>query len=162
MIRTKKTLKFLGLIIDHKLEWNHHVNEVSKKCKRTLYGIKILRKASDNDKAIKQIMISLFYSRLYYACEIWLNNSTSKKLINSINSLDRSAARVYLCDWKYGLTRSEVASKSPFSDPLAWSDYCLWKLLFNIIHEQEPETIFVSLLTTNCISRRFPHKPIFF
>lgn len=159
---SKRSIKFLGISIDYKLEWDEQIKCVTNKCKKILYGIKQLRKATKDNEKLKQVMISIFYSRLLYACEIWLNKATSKRLVKTIEVVHRSALRVFLSDWKFELSRAELEAESPFAAPLAWSNYCLSKLLFNITHEHDPNDIWCQILALNSINGRSPYRPTLF
>ena len=39
-IPLSKSVKYLGVIIDDKLNWNEHINETIIKCKKTFFAVK--------------------------------------------------------------------------------------------------------------------------
>jgi len=161
-IVSKYSIKFLGVTIDQRLDWSTHASNIIKKCKQTLFGMKHLRKMIDDNKKVRTVMISLFYSKLFYACEIWLNEATMPSVKNSIDALHRAAIRIYLRDWKHALNKTELSNQSPFVCPLAWTRFCLSKLLFKVTLEQEPIEIWLDLLANNYIGTRTPSQPKFF
>ena len=38
--KLSKSVKYLGVIIDNKLNWNEHINEIVLKCKKTFFAVK--------------------------------------------------------------------------------------------------------------------------
>ena len=74
----KQTIKFLGILIDEKLNWKHHVEEVKKKLTNNTYVI-----ASNKNvlplKIRKTLYNSFIKPYMDYGAEIWGN--TGKKAI---------------------------------------------------------------------------------
>lgn len=63
--------KFLGIIIDNKLNWKSHINHVVAKISRS---ISILHKAQDmlNQKSLYMLYYSLIVPYMTYCVEVWL------------------------------------------------------------------------------------------
>ena len=64
------SVKFLGLTIDNKLNYNEHVTILTRKLS-CAFGI--IRKVSHycSERALKMLYFSLFYSRLIYGISVW-------------------------------------------------------------------------------------------
>ena len=62
--------KFLGVIIDTKLNWAHHIRHLATKVSRNA-GILYKLKGSVPNKALKLIYNSFVQSHLYYCCTVW-------------------------------------------------------------------------------------------
>ncbi len=132
--------------------------------KNTLHGLKVLRKyfsVVDNMK-FKQMIVSLFYSRLFYGCELWLNNLLPQNILKSIFNLHVSAGRLFLNDPDFQLSKEQVVTSIPFCNPLNWSTYCLAKLTFKLTQEMDLTPIIETLLLTSYTTRREPHRLRFF
>ena len=75
--------KFLGVIIDTKLNWAHHIRHLATKVSRNA-GILYKLKGTVPNKALKLIYNSFVQSHLYYCCTVWGTRS-----LNSLNSIKR-------------------------------------------------------------------------
>ena len=75
--------KFLGVIINTKLNWAHHIRHLATKVSRNA-GILYKLKGTVPNKALKLIYNSFVQSHLYYCCTVWGTRS-----LNSLNSVKR-------------------------------------------------------------------------
>lgn len=83
--------KFLGVIIDHRLNWKEHVSQVSNKLNKTLaIFYKIRYKLSSDSLYI--LYCSLFLPYINYCCEIWGNTFISN--VNKIFILQKKCIRI--------------------------------------------------------------------
>ena len=69
-IREAKSMKYLGVIIDSKLNWIDHITYIKNKVAK---GIGIIRKAQKllNKKALLNLYHTLIFPYLIYCVEIW-------------------------------------------------------------------------------------------
>ena len=82
--------KYLGLIIDSKLNWDNHISNVCKKLVRANGAISILRHFVSRD-ILLSIYYALFHSHLSYSANVWaLNNNSTKRILN----LQKKAVRL--------------------------------------------------------------------
>jgi ribonuclease P/MRP protein subunit RPP40 len=90
--------KFLGVLIDPKLTFKHHVSSLSKKLSTALY---FLRTAKNflNTRALKFLYYSLFHSHLIYAIQIW--SCCSEALLKQISLKQKIAIRIISCSITY-------------------------------------------------------------
>ena len=63
-------IKYLGIILDSRLTWKHHVNEICKKLGRSLGMIYKTRKLC-NEKILRSLYFSLFNSHASYGLAVW-------------------------------------------------------------------------------------------
>ena len=91
LIERVHTTKFLGVIIDDKLSWHHHIAYVCKKLNKSL---SVIYKVKDilNVNSLKHLYNALVLPYLFYCCEVWGN--ASKYLIERVVSLQKRAIRV--------------------------------------------------------------------
>ena len=75
-IRSTKSINVLGVIFDSKLNWNIHEAKTISKAKRSLFGLKLLKKYFSNQE-MRRLLDSHFYSVLFYNANIWLTPSLS-------------------------------------------------------------------------------------
>ena len=66
--------KFLGVIIDHKLNWSEHIIYIKNKIAKS---IGIIHKTRNflNDKTLRNLYFTFIYPYLIYCIEIWGNKS---------------------------------------------------------------------------------------
>ena len=81
-ISEKKSIKYLGVLIDSTLSWKEHVLHLSKKLSRSV-GILYKLRPFVNTKIMKNIYYAVFYSHVVYAIEIWGSacETTLKKIV---------------------------------------------------------------------------------
>ena len=84
-------VKYLGVLIDNKLSWKHHINELSK---RLAFSNSLLCKIRHYvpQKILRSLYYSLFNSHILYGCLNWSNSSESS--IERIRKLQKSAIRI--------------------------------------------------------------------
>ena len=66
----KKSIKYLGVLIDSTLSWKEHISYISNKLARTI-GIMYKIRPFVTIKIMKGIYYALMYSLLVYAIEVW-------------------------------------------------------------------------------------------
>lgn len=89
--------KFLGVIIDDKLNWKAHIDNLKRKISKT---IAILHKVkySVNKKSLHTLYCSLLLPYLTYCVEVW--GHTFKSIIHSVFILQKKAIRIINhCDY---------------------------------------------------------------
>ena len=84
------SVRYLGVKIDSKLNWNSHVNAIATKLNR---ANAMLYKVRDfvNANILKSIYYALFESHINYACIIWGQNIST---INRLYILQKKALRI--------------------------------------------------------------------
>ena len=105
-VQNKVKIKYLGVILDEHLSWNHHINTVVSKLKRANNLIAISRHHTPPN-VLKQIYYAQFHSNLVYCCQVWgqyLNMSSQ------IAILQKKAIR--LMSWSSKFTHSSPLFKS--------------------------------------------------
>ena len=63
-------IKYLGLILDSRLKWNYHINELTKKLNRAV-GIIYKIRPDCSQKVLLSLYYSLFHSHLTYGLSVW-------------------------------------------------------------------------------------------
>lgn len=83
--------KFLGVIIDEKINWKAHIKHVSTKLSKS---IAVLNKAKHilNFDSLRMLYCSLVLPYLDYCCEVWGN--TYKSTLNRVIILQKRAIRI--------------------------------------------------------------------
>ena len=105
-----KRIKFLGVLIDEKLNWKFHIDNIAKKVSRTS-GVLYKIGRSLPKTLLPSIFSALVNSHLSYCISVWGGNATQliklfkaqKKALRSLLRIKR--ARKIHGIWKYGNTK---------------------------------------------------------
>ena len=89
----KEFVKYLGLLIDSKLSWNHHIDYLKKKLNSGISIIYKLRRFL-NEKQLKDIYFAFIHSNILYGLEVW-GAADKSKLSSVSNLLDKSLRALY-------------------------------------------------------------------
>ena len=84
-------IKYLGMYIDKNLDWNQHIQELTKKLNRANGILSKLRYNTTLDICV-QVYYAIFYSYLIYGCNVW--GFTSEENINAIQVLQNKCIRI--------------------------------------------------------------------
>ena len=94
VLTSKTHMKVLGVHFDTKLNWQLQTQMAITKAKKALQAIKLIRKHFTKNE-LRTLIISNYYSTLYYNSEVWLipslTNQTKRMLISA------SASPLKLC-----------------------------------------------------------------
>ena len=90
-IHESNKIKYLGVLLDNKLSWNIHINELCKKLSRAV-GMLFKMKNLCSTTTLKSIYYSLFHSHMSYGIPVWGVAKTS--LTQKVFLLQKRAMRV--------------------------------------------------------------------
>jgi hypothetical protein len=85
VVRTKATMKVLGVTMDTALNWNEQVNNPVSNVQSKIHAVRMIQRFFMTDK-ILQLLKAYCYPFLYYASSIWLSPSLSPKLKSNLFS----------------------------------------------------------------------------
>ena len=90
-LEQKDHVKYLGVLVDQHLRWDHHINNVAKKVGR---GVGIVAKLKHflPPRMLKNVYYCLVYSHISYGIEAW--GSASKSSLNKLVVLQKKAIRI--------------------------------------------------------------------
>ena len=89
-IYESQKIKYLGIIMDPRLHWNHHINELSKKLNRVLGMIYKIRHDC-TQRVLLSLYYSLFHSHLSYGLSVW--GTTNKCYLSKISIIQKKVIR---------------------------------------------------------------------
>ena len=90
IIERKHCCKFLGIIIDDKLNWSDHITYTRSKLSRSVYAMNRMKNMIDMPY-LKTLYYSLVHSYLSYGTILW--GSTYSSYLNSIRICQKKAVR---------------------------------------------------------------------
>ena len=83
--------KFLGVIIDNKLKWQHHIAYISSKISKEI-GIIIKARKFLSTSSLRNLYYSFIYPYLVYCKHVWGNASLC--YLNKLSVLQKKAIRI--------------------------------------------------------------------
>ena len=90
-IKRSSHIKFLGVILDENLTWNHHISEICSKLKRLFHIFYNIRNYLSKDN-IKTIYYALVYSRIKYGITVY--GQACKTKMQRIQTLQNQLLKV--------------------------------------------------------------------
>ena len=99
-----KKMKYLGLIVDSKLNWNFHVSELKKKLNRAIAILYKVKKRGFDQTTMCTMYFALFHSYLNYGLNVW--GLADKKILKRIRVIQNNAIRAII-----GIKKHESCSK---------------------------------------------------
>ena len=98
-IKQVKSCKYLGVVIDHNLTWNKHIDLVMNKVVKNMYLLRRLRPYIDKDVALT-FFKSLIQCHFDYCSSVWSN--ASKLLLRKLQVLQNRSLRIVMnVDYRY-------------------------------------------------------------
>ena len=130
-------IKYLGLLMDSRLTWKFHINELSKKLSRAIGILYKIRAYSP-----KSIMISLyfaiFHSHLAYGLPVW--GSANEKLINNIVLLQKKALRI-ITSADYHAHTKPIMKENKILSLTDQRHYQIASLMWDLDHNSLPPSL---------------------
>ncbi len=83
-------IKYLGIILDSRLNWKHHITELCKKLSRAV-GLIYKIKNFSTKSVLRSLYFSIFHSHLTYGLPVW--GSAAKSYLNKIALLQKRVIR---------------------------------------------------------------------
>lgn len=142
-IERTTSVKLLGLIINNKLTWNDHVEELVKKSSRKLYFLVQLKRAQVKSEDLVLYYCACIRSTLDYACPVF-HNSLPTYLQDE---LERIQKRALTCIFP-GISYSEALTLAGISS-IKDHHSVITQKLFQIISEDPKNKIFHLIPSTN-------------
>ncbi len=90
----KKQVKFLGMILDSKLTWRPHIDDLVKRCRKDLNLMKLISGTcyGADKKALLMVYKALILSKIDYGCILY--HSAARTNLNKINTIQNAALRI--------------------------------------------------------------------
>lgn len=85
--------KYLGVIIDSKLKWDHHSNFVTSKIRKTIHKFLLLRRVV-NQSLLKSVYFAIVEPHLSYGIMAW--GGATKNVLDPINKAQKKILKIML------------------------------------------------------------------
>ena len=154
---TKTEMKILGLTMDQNLKWSKHVEKVTQIGKRSLHGLRVIRKYFTENE-FKSILTSSFFNKVSYGSAVWLTSGLDYKSKQKLDSVFIRSLRLLKKDYKNNtskLTLLEGRKRANFNE---FADYSLAKILIGIYNQEKPRFLSEILTRFTYHKRRCPGR----
>jgi hypothetical protein len=138
-IKSKKSMNVLGVLFDCKLNWNEHVAKAIRKANRSLYAIRMIKRYF-NQKELKVLLNSYFYSVLYYNAEIWITQNLNCNSKHMILSASTNAIRMSLKYPSQFISFEKLHQQLKKSTPDQIAQYRMALLLYKVFNNTTMDT----------------------
>ena len=95
ILKQQHCTKYLGITIDDNISWNPHITKLKTQLAQTCFALSKLRKYANN-KTMKKVYYSLFYSKIKYCISSWGASLDSTN--DPIVKLQKRAIRYVCCE----------------------------------------------------------------
>jgi hypothetical protein len=148
IIRTKATMKVLGITMDTTLTWNEHVNNAISNVQSKIHAVRMIQRFFMTDE-ILQLLKAYCYPSLYYASSVWLTPSLNAKLKSNLFS----ASGKILSTIEVNSYRN-LHKKFTRATPEMWQNYELAISLYDLTFTRLPLTDWQILQSNTLRNRR--------
>ena len=141
-----KKIKYLGLIVDDRLKWNFHINELGKSLGRAIGIIYRLKKTGCPLKILLNLYFALFQSHLSYGLLAW--GTASKTSIEKLFIMQKKIIRIISGD-SYTAHTGPIFKKLEVLNLWDLYDHSFAKFMFDFHHDDLPDVFSGYFVRTN-------------
>jgi hypothetical protein len=123
-----KEIKLLGVVLDNKLSFQHHISSLLAVCSQRFYLLKLLRDQGMPLSCLHGVYVSIVVNRIAYCLSAW-GGSVKQEDVNKINSLFRKARRCRFTDTVYDFEGLLAYSDEKLFASVCCDNHCLNHLL---------------------------------
>ena len=153
MIKTKPFIKVLGLMFDHKMAWDIHVNKVLKEANSRTQAIRHIHPHLTKAECLN-VAHGLFFSKLYYCSSVWLTDLLPRTLMKRVTSASSACIRAAFGYRIKDISTEDLHKEADILTPNQKSVYDKAVMFWRIINNCEPQELFVDLVLQGSHNKR--------
>ena len=153
ILKSNKKINILGVIFDSKLQWSEHIAHAIKKATCALNAIRLIRKFVTISELL-QLVISNFYSILFYNSEIWHLPSIKMSLKQKLLSISARALKVCNKTYLNNISFIDLHKSNSRATPDQMMMYKLALSLFKIYNSNYNSIEFIKLNFNQILTSR--------
>jgi len=161
MVESGVTMKALGITWQHDLKWTTHLEQISRRLSPKLSMLKKIRKNLDLQQFLK-IATSQLFSVLYYASQLWMNETLCATGWKKLRSIHYRILRAAVRDFKQRKSKIELDATCKRVTPKIWSSYSTASLVIKIKRDRSPNYLHETIQETLYTTRRQPDRAKFY
>jgi len=142
VVNSSSTLKVLGIVFNNRLQWDKQVQKVTRETRRSLQGLKIIKRHFTEQELII-LVTSLCFSKLYYGSQVWLLPTLKESLFGKLFSQSGQCLKICNRELLYINLHKKYLRASPklFSLYHTAVNYCETE------HDHALETLYIRVNT---------------
>ena len=154
IIRTKDTIKVLGITMDTTLSWHEHVNTVASRIQSRIHAIRVVQRYFEEDELL--VLIKTYcYPSLYYASNVWMTPALNVNLRSKLFSASGRILSIIKRDSYKNLHKNFSRAT-----PEMWQNYELAVSLYDLMNSRLPRTDW-QILQQNTLHSRRSNRALF-
>jgi hypothetical protein len=137
-IKSGQSMIILGLVFEENLNWKKQIENAISGANQVLFAIKII-KGYFTLQERKNLITSLFFSKLYYGSEVWHLPDLPESLKKSLKKCSANALKICLNGINQFTTHTEIHNLAERSLP---HTFCLYKhalLMYKLFNSCVPD-----------------------
>jgi len=147
-------VQVLGCWFDSGLTWTKNVQIVVNSCQRLKPALRCLKQRTTRQELLK-VITSHYYSRLYYASEVWLPCLKSQ-LKMKITTMHFYPLRLALGDFRRVLSYRQITQLTCRAPPKELINLEFARTLISICSNCDPYVLFHELIASSLYTSPFP------
>jgi hypothetical protein len=128
-IISKKSMNVLVVTFDSKLNWSDHVSRIIARSNKSLCALRMIKRYLP-PPVMKTLLVSNYYSILYYNAEIWLSKNLSVNCKQLLLSASANAIRSCSLKTNQYISFEKIHEKAKLSTPMQMANFILTLLLY--------------------------------
>jgi len=155
-IKSRKSIKALGVTFQSDLKWDEHVTEVIGKACPKLSMLRKIAKNLTKDQFLKLATAQVF-SVVYYASPVWLNDTLSSSNWRKLKTFHYRVLRSAVKDYKRAISNKDLDKSCLRATPRMWSLYMQTSIVVKIMRDVCPYELHQRLQQSIYINDRRPN-----
>jgi hypothetical protein len=152
-IEAKSKLNILGILFDHKMSFEYHIDRAVLKAKKCIFAIRQIAKFLTCKECIN-VAHGIFYSNLYYGSCVWLTPVITKSMLRKLTMASSACLRAIFKHKIRDISTLQLHDKANVLTPVQHMHYVTASMFWKIVNYSSPEIIFNDLLTKCNINER--------
>ena len=146
LIECQKSIRVLGLLFDHKMSWETHIDKVLKEANSRTQAVKHFCKYLSKSENLS-IAHGLFFSTFYYGSCVWLTETLSKSLMHRLTVASNACLRAAFGYKIQDISTEDLHKEANMLTPYQRSYQDKIILFWRIVNSCEPYDLFMDLIT---------------
>jgi hypothetical protein len=147
-VRTKNTIKVLGVMMDTTLTWHEHINNTVNNVQSKIHAIRRIQRFFLNEELL-QLLKTYCYPSLYYASNVWLTPSLNANLKSKLFSASGKILSIIEIN-----SYKKLHKKFTRATPEMWQNYELAVSLYDLNITKLPSADWQTLKKNTLQNRR--------
>jgi len=153
LIQAKKCLSVLGIIFDHKMSWEPHIEKLLKEANSRTQALRHMHEHLTKSERLN-VAHGLFFGKFYYCSSVWLTELLSKHLLHRLTAASNSCLRAVLGYRVREISTINLHAEADILTPYQRGFYEKAVMFWKIIHSCVPAELHLDLLNQGAHNKR--------